>query len=117
MIKALRATDFVFSFATAAIGLFHTALVFKLFPKLGSNSFLFVGTGLAFINLGFLNIVRVVSPPRAPLQILCLIANLLAAIYTIVFYGHVNTLYLGFVVGFVVFALLACVDLRRLKQS
>ena len=80
------------------------------------GSFLFVGTGLAFIYLGLFNVVRVATPARAVLTILCLIANASAVVYGCVFYGHVDTLHWGIVVGLIALALLAAVDLRRLKQ-
>ena len=56
------------------------------------------------------------TPARVVLIILCLIANVSAAVHGCVFYGHVDTLHWGIVVGLIAPALLAAVDLRRLKQ-
>ncbi len=117
MLRVLEAVDWLLALAAVAIGILHTALVYKLFPQLGGGSFLFVGTGLAFIYLGLFNVVRVASPARATLLILCLVSNVSAAVYGCVFYKHVDTLHLGIVLGLVALALLAAVDLRRLKQS
>ena len=53
--KVLRVVDWIVSVAILLIGIAHNALTPKLFPELGPKSFLFVGTGLAFMFLGIIN--------------------------------------------------------------
>jgi hypothetical protein len=76
--------DSVFTVIILLMGIIHISLTSRFYPNLNENAVVFMGMGLAFVFLGIINIVRVLSEQKI-VTLLCTICNAIAICYLILF--------------------------------
>ena len=78
----MKKLDYTASALLLLLGVVHTLMTLVFYPSIDLAALWFAGTGLGFVFLGLFNLARVRSVDRG-IAVLALVANLLAAFYSI----------------------------------
>jgi hypothetical protein len=113
-----RKTDIVFTSITLLLGTVHIALTPTMYSQFSDEAHIFVGLGLAFLFLAFINFCRLYTSSKL-VTTLCAICNMLCLVYLIlpvIFLGLKEPQGFVAIVVVLVLAIFSIIDAIGLKN-